>query len=97
MEIKDKVFHTSYGAGIVEKTKNNGAIIGVDFKGIYKEVGKAELQPPKKNAYIPKEKMMSISIDELDEFIKDFKENNTPYSTGAVIGVESVKEYLLNK
>ena len=94
MELKKKVFHTKHGAGIVEKTKNNGAIIGVDFKGMYKEVGKDELHPPKKNSY---EDLITIDIKDLDRFINDYKESYTPYSHGAVVGLTQFKEFLLNK
>jgi len=97
MELKQKVFHIKHGAGIVEKTKNNGAIIGVDFKGMYKEVGRDELHPPKNNSYTPKEDLINIDIKDLDRFINDYKESYTPYSNGAVVGLTQFKEFLLNK
>ena len=95
MELKQKVFHTKHGAGIVEKTKNNGAIIGVAFESFYKEVGRDELHPPKKNS--PKEDLITIDIKDLDRFINDYKESNTPHSNGAVVGLTQFKEFLLNK
>ena len=97
MELKQKVFHTKHGAGIVEKTKNNGAIIGVDFKGMHKEVGRDELHPPKNNSYTPKEDLITIDIKDLDRFINDYKEITTAYSQGAVVGLTQFKEFLLNK
>ena len=97
MELKEKVFHTKHGAGIVEKTKNNGAIIGVDFKSFYKEVGRDELRPPKKNSYTPKEDLITIDIKDLDRFINDYKESTTAHSQGAVVGLTKFKEFLLNK
>ena len=97
MELKQKVFHTKHGAGIVEKTKNNGAIIGVDFKGTYKEVGRDELHPSKNNSYTPKEDLTTIDIKDLDRFINDYKEITTAYSQGAVVGLTQFKEFLLNK
>jgi len=95
MELKTKVFHTKHGAGIVEKTKNNGAIIGVDFKGMYKEVGRDELHPPKKNS--TKEDLITMDIKDLDRFINDYKEITTAHSHGAVVGLTRFKEFLLNK